>query len=185
MSEFSIIIKESLNEFKSIYRREIPKEIKHNLDINDLAVKRNIIRNASDINLYEKAANIIKFLERKTNSCENIESHQGIERFTEHLKNIISTYRIYNERIIHSNQYSCEALIRAIQIISLYKVKLNSEALESLKKCCSIIIEINNPAHIKKLRTAIKTYYNRNPKFFNKAAQHCKNITQHSVLNSR
>jgi len=65
MSEFSITIKDQINEFKSTFRREMPRHIKEHIDIDILDIKRKSIQQYSDNNLYDKAHEIINYLENK------------------------------------------------------------------------------------------------------------------------
>ena len=63
MSEFSLTIKEKLNEFKSTYRRELPKHLKEDLELEKLEIKRRAIQSYSDISLYHKTYELIQHLE--------------------------------------------------------------------------------------------------------------------------
>jgi len=87
---------------------------------------------------------------------------------------MLNAYMPYNDHLIHKNRHSSETLIRALQIITLDKITLNYDCLQKLKGCCNILIDINNPLHYEKLCLAIKTYYKKNPPFFDKVLQHCE-----------
>ena len=71
MSDFSVTIKEKINEFKSTYRRELPQHIKEDLDIESLEIKRREIKNYSDVSLYHKTRELIKTLETKQKDEKN------------------------------------------------------------------------------------------------------------------
>lgn len=85
-------------------------------------------------------------------------------------------YAYYENNIIHKNQFSCESLIRAIQIVTLNKTPLNYQCLTKLKQCCKVIFELNNSIHIEKLLFAIKANYKTNPAFFDKVLNYCNQL---------
>ncbi len=179
MSEFSLTIKEKLNEFKSTYRRELPRHLKEDLELEKLEIKRRSIQSYSDISLYHKTYELIKHLEEKQgDNTSKLYEHQGLEKFIDQIKYILDDYTQYEESIVHKNKYSCEALIRAIQIITLKKISLNYEYYIKLKNCCRIIIDLDNNIHIEKLTFAIKTNYRSNPIFFDKILNYCKSISK-------
>jgi len=173
MSEFSITIKEKINEFKSTLRREMPLHIKKHIDINILDIKRKSIQHESDNSLYDKTHEIINYLENK---IEKINYHSGIDEFINQIKNTLNEYTNYEQSIVHKNRHSSEALIRAIQIITLDKITLNYECFIKLKGCCKIIIELENKLHHDKLMLAIKYHYKANPIFFDKILRHCDTL---------
>ena len=177
MSEFSLVIKEKINEFKSAYRREIPQHLKKDLDLEQLEIKRRTIQKYNDISLYHKTQELVKHLEKKHNDDKSkLFAHQGLEKFVNQIKEILENYTQYENIIIHKNQYSSEALIRAIQIITLKKITLNYDCLIKLKKCCQIIIELENTIHYEKLIFAIKSNYRSNPIFFDKILNYCEHL---------
>ncbi|MBT4884710.1 MAG: hypothetical protein HON55_00985 [Legionellales bacterium] len=173
MSEFSITIKDQINEFKSTFRREMPRHIKEHIDIDILDIKRKSIQQYSDNNLYDKAHEIINYLENKV---EEIDYHNGIDEFINQIKHTLNEYAHYEETIVHKNRYSSEVLIRAIQIITLEKITLNYEYFIKLKECCKIIIELGNELHYEKLLLAMEYHYKSNPVFFDKILRHCKQL---------
>ncbi|MEE3003368.1 MAG: hypothetical protein VX335_03355 [Pseudomonadota bacterium] len=179
MNEFSLIIKSKINEFKSTYRRELPKHIKEQLTIEEVEIKRSSIQNSSAISLYIKAQQLINHLENKQkNSTKSISYHQGIEKFIQQIKEILDEHTPYENTVIHKNKHSCEVLIRAIQIITLQNISLNYDHLIKLQQCCKTILELKNKVHFDKLIYAIKLNYKRNPVFFDKVINFCNKIEQ-------
>ena len=176
MSEFNDTVRHILNEFKSTYRRDLPKSIRAHIDIKFLAIDRKHIQNTHDLALYHKANAVLDYLQDKTLNNSALQDHTGIESFIDTLQETLDAYLPYGDHIVHKNRYSSEVLIRAIQMICLHKIQLNYESLLKLKKCCKTLHDLGNTLHWEKLMYAIKSHYKSDPVFFDHLIKHCKDI---------
>ena len=177
MTDFAKLTKHSLVEFKNIYRNNLPKKFRQEIEIENLKIKRAEINRNTDIELYAKVQQIIKHLEAKTNSNKSkLQNHQGLEDFIAHLQILLDDHTEIFGRIVHKGIYVSEVLVRAIQIITLEKIKLNHDSFERLLRCCKIIVSLGNAFHYEKLMYAIEHSKQRNPVFFARILEQCKQL---------
>lgn len=166
-SEFSLTVKSTLNEFKSIYRRCLPAKIKANIDIKELGISRQELLYASDKILYDKLTDIIDMIENNIFCSSNeLSEHQGLEDFIDTLKQIQENYSIDRNQVVHKGQQSSKALLNVLQIMEMPDLMLNSMQEQKVQTYFKIIVKLNQRDHVNTLLKALKEKLPENPGFF-------------------
>lgn len=167
MSTFSREIKEVINTFKHLYRKQHEDDA-----IGSLGLRRRELQSASDLSLYYKALKIIDIIDADQASPD---SDHALENFSHSLKKMINEYYLDKDQVLHSRQQASRALLNAIQVMSLAPDRLTDSASKRLEKLISLVIKYGTDEHKNHLKRALKIHLPRKRLFFMVLLNHFEN----------
>ncbi len=118
LSEFRSHILEKINEFKRVYRSNIPCFSKSNITIKELSMDRRSMRNYTDKQLYQATVQMAKHIENIiTDERSALYEHKGLMKFIDEIKNVLKEHIEINNTIIHTGKYASRIYMSIIQDI--------------------------------------------------------------------
>lgn len=117
-SDFRINIIERLEEFKRVYRSNIPCFTQSNINIKELSLDRKSIRKYTDKELFIATQNMALYIEKIVNDQNsNLYEHRGLSKFIEEIKTLLTEYIEINNTIMHTGKYASRIYMNVIQEI--------------------------------------------------------------------
>ena len=117
-SDFRLNIIERIEEFKRVYRSNIPCFSQSKINIKELQLDRKSIRKYTDKELYIATSNMAKYIERIIEDEKSkLFEHKGLSKFIEEIKNLLKDYIEINNTIIHTGKYASRIYMSIIQEI--------------------------------------------------------------------
>jgi len=90
----------------------------------------------------------------------------GLDEFKHHLDDLMSVYRIENERVIHTSQKASTAIVNAIQIMSLPDDRLSEQYAKQLNQYAEQVKRFGSRDQKQHFIKALRSQSERNPNFF-------------------
>ena len=170
MSAFRELILKSINDYKAILRRNLTAN-ECMAKLRELGIKRNLLKQSDDVALYLAGKEVVKELRRSDfRKAEDNDKatvcHYGREDFLRYLEIIINDYRIENGAVINVKQRASQALVSAIQLVSLPKERLDSKKSDKLKDYTSTVVSYGTVEQAEILNRAIRYYEPHHGGFF-------------------
>ena len=137
----------ALQHYKVILRKNFPLE-EASAKIKKLKLKRKQLQYAEDIELYNTTVNVIKDIEK------NLTWHEKSTDFKQHLQDILNSFIIKNNRVIHPQQMAARALFEIIQLLR-FPTSNNSIA-KKMDNCIKLINKYGTDEQQNKLRSILK-----------------------------
>ena len=136
---FAKIILKLLSDYKSIIKKH-HTHAEWIAKINKLGLKRKVLKNDNDAALYHKAHKVIEDISAYLNqNPQGISSwHSGLDEFCQHLKNIMSEYKLENNQVVHLSQHVSRTLVEALQLINHTDVHKPTVA-NKLEQCGQVV----------------------------------------------
>lgn len=160
--QFNAKISHLLNEYKATLRRNLTlSAAKHK--IAKLHIKRQQLKDADSIILYQTAQLVLADLKLQLNSSLQIASwHSGLDEFYRHFYQVFTEYRLEQNRIIHINQNVSAKLLEAMQLMNLPVDQLDLSIAGQIDQLNKIIAKDGNERqrslHLKALQTHQKRF---------------------------
>ena len=131
--EINIIIR----NYKMILKRHLDSASKRH-KIKELGIDRMAMRQNTDTQLHEKAEKIYTELKSyiRQNEHQSAVWYSGIDRFYQHLQEVLNNYHIQNGKAVHSRQAVSHAFLRIIQ--TTFEVQPTTEV-AALEEAIAII----------------------------------------------
>ena len=93
LSDFRVNIIERIEEFKRVYRSNIPCFTQSKINIKNMNLDRKSIRKYSDKELYIATTNMAKYIESVINNKDsNLFEHKGLTKFIDEIKTLLKEY---------------------------------------------------------------------------------------------
>jgi len=146
-------------------RKSLPSN-KSSVKIKELGIKRKHLKAMNEVRLHQIGTLILHDLEQNvhTGKCSNY--YCGIEEFIEHIKKLLDSYCIENNQIINVKQKASQAMLEAIQLMSLPEDKLNASTAIKLNQCVYNVTKYGDKEQLQILTEAIKAHKQRATVFF-------------------
>lgn len=168
MSVFSEKIIKALNSYKAILKKNLSSQEKA-AKLNALGLRRKQLQEANDVALYSKAQQVLKDIALSIevpNDYETSSWYCGLHEFYKHLQDILATYYISHNTVMHVTQQSSRALVDAIQLMSLADTALDQKIATKLDQCGQTVAKFGSKEQQEKLVYALKLHKERNVSFF-------------------
>jgi hypothetical protein len=146
MTVFYQTILKVINDYKAMLKKEL-STADYIDKANELGIKRNCLKNASDLELYAIGQKIIAELEQNCTvyrQAKNANYYYGAKEFLQYLKKIFSEHVIEDGMVVNTVQKSSCALVKAIQLINQAKNELTDIIMEQLYQCICVIKRYGN-----------------------------------------
>ena len=168
-SEFGTEVRSYLTQFKQICRSNQPKLKRCKLDINDLQIKRRQLRHYNDTELYSVVESIIKHIDEIThNPHSELYEHKGMSKFTDELKNILESYTVQNNNVIHIGKYSARIHVSLLQNIGKLRENYTTEIENITIKQIKVLTKLQHPSIMKKIKQTLDDIRLQMPKLYRK-----------------
>jgi hypothetical protein len=136
-----------LQQYKIILRKHFPLE-EASAKIKKLQLKRKKLHYAEDIELYNTTVNVIKDINK------NLSWHTKTTEFKEHLQDILKSFIIKDNRVIHPQQTAAQALLHIIQLIR--SPNIDDSVIKKIDSCIQVISKYGTLDKKNKLRSILK-----------------------------
>jgi hypothetical protein len=119
MSPFASKIRQLINQYKRILKRHLSAST-YLLKVKTLHIKRKELKNATDVDLFHISNRVLYDIETWLSNqgiaaCE----YSGIDEFYRHMKSYTNTFRVDDDKILHSDQQASRAIVESIQLLCL------------------------------------------------------------------
>lgn len=157
LSDFRSSIVEKINEFKRVYRSNIPCFSRSNITIKDLCMDRKSIRSYSDKQLYNATIKMAKYIEEViSNEESNLYEHKGLCLFINEIKKVLQDYIEINNAIIHTGKTASRLYMSIIQEIHTAMQKKCKEIEQSIFKKITTLRKINHHETLENLSGSLE-----------------------------
>ena len=158
LSDFRNSIVEKINEFKRVYRSNIPGFTKSKISIKELSMDRKSIRKYSDKELYTATLQMADMIENIINDeASNLYEHKGLSQFIAEIKMVLRDYIEMNNAIIHTGKYASRLYMSIIQEIHTAMQKKCKEIEHSISLKINKLREINHQETLQNLMDSLET----------------------------
>lgn len=157
-SDFRTCIVEKINEFKRVYRSNIPCFTKSNINIKKLCLDRKSIRQYSDKELYNVTLQMAVALESVIGDEQsNLFEHKGIVQFINEIKTVLNEYIEMNNAIIHTGKYASRLYMSIIQEIHSALTEKCLEIEKSISQKIHKLHQIDHQETLKSLSGSLES----------------------------
>ena len=156
-SDFRIHVTGKVNEFKRVYRSNIPFFTKAKISIKEMSIDRKSIKNYSDKQLYTATYKMVKHIQTAiTDEQSPLYEHKGLAKFTDEISTVLNEYIEINNTIIHSGKYASRIYMSLIQEIHSIMQNKSKEINQSILSKINHLNEINHIDTLKSLNNALE-----------------------------
>jgi hypothetical protein len=157
-SDFRNSIVEKINEFKRVYRSNIPCFSKSKICIKSLCMDRKSIRKYSDKQLYSATLQMAIRLESIINDeNSNLYEHKGLSQFINEIKTVLKDYIEMNNAIIHTGKYASRLYMNLIQEIHSAMAEKCKEIETSISQKIIKLHEIDHRETLQSLNDSLES----------------------------
>ena len=157
LSEFRVNIIERIEEFKRVYRSNIPCFTQSKINIKDMNLDRKSIRKYTDKELYMTTMNMAKYIEQVVNDQNsNLFEHKGLTKFIDEIKTLLKEYIEINNTIIHTGKYASKIYMSIIQEIHEAMQNKCKEIEKGISNKINRLYKLNHLETIKNLSRSIE-----------------------------
>ncbi len=170
MATFSDIILQAIFNYRQLLKRQLP--------VNERRVKLRAlglggaIDPANETLLYELGSAILTDLKVNVQtSSSTYYSYSGIQKFTEHLTQILDEHDIQEGQVIHKARQASRALLHAIQALMNFEQKPNDHLRKTLSGHAQVIASHGSEEQHHRFRTAVRKFLGTDQLFFGELLQ--------------
>ena len=157
-SDFRNDVIEKINEFKRVYRSNIPCFSKSKITIKELSMDRRSMRNYSDKQLYTATLEMARYIESIVNDESSaLYEHKGLQKFIEEMKTLLKEYIEINNSIIHTGKYASRIYMSIIQEIHTAMQKKCKEIEVSISQKIKTLRKLNHQETIQSLTSSLES----------------------------
>ena len=157
LSEFRVHIIERIEEFKRVYRSNIPCFTQSKINIKNMNLDRKSIRKYSDKELYIATTNMAIHIEKIVNDQNsNLFEHKGLTKFIDEIKTLLKEYIEINNTIIHTGKYASKIYMSIIQEIHAAMQNKCKEIEQGISNKITRLYSLNHVETIKSLSQSIE-----------------------------
>lgn len=163
MSSFHYSVVKAINSYKRLLQRVTSTEEK-NVRIRELGIRRQQLKEANDVDLYNVSKLIIADLEQRIGGGKSKfhGCYHGAELFLKHFKQLVSTCQIDNTSVIDIAQQTSRALVNALQLMNLPAQALDQHAVAEIVEFRNLVAKYGNAKQIRMFNGAVKKHQERN-----------------------
>lgn len=157
LSDFRTHVLEKINEFKRVYRSNIPCFSKSNISIKELSLDRRSMRNYSDKQLYKATVQMAKHIENIIGDKDSpLYEHKGLSKFIDEMKALLQEHIEINNTIIHTGKYASRIYMSIIQEIHTAMQEKCKEIEQSISQKIVKLRELNHQETLQSLNTSLE-----------------------------
>lgn len=138
MSIFAETVSRAISDYRRILRRNL-NQTERLRKLEALRLKDPNLFD-SDVNIYQAAWAIIHDIEETTQFDDSgYYAYSGIAKFSEYLKEYLDNYEIEANQVVHRAQKASRALLKAIQLVTMPRERLDETVLQQMLECNEMI----------------------------------------------
>lgn len=157
LTDFRSSILEKINEFKRVYRSNIPCFSRSNITIKELSMDRKSMRNYTDKQLYDATLKMAKHIEKIVNNENSaLYEHKGLSKFIDEIKALLKEYIEINNSIIHTGKHASRIYMSIIQEIHKAMQKKCKEIERSISQKINKLRQLNHQETLENLNSSLE-----------------------------
>lgn len=163
MYNFSQLAIKLLQDYKTIVKKQLSVS-ESEQKLAQLRLNERLPNN--DNVLYKMLINVVQEEETDQFAPKSRLRYCGISQLLHHIKKILGLYRIENKKVVNSAQLASKAIIDAIQIMALPKIKRTEDAVAKLDVCVTHVAKHGTSDQKNMFDKSLKTYIKQDEGFF-------------------
>lgn len=163
MSLFRDQVRKLLSEYKVLMKKYLPSD-KRALHFRLLGVDRYNLKYVNEPGLYQAAEKVLADLnERIVDVEQNGTWFSGLDEFRQCLANLMEQYYLDDNQVVHGAQRASQAMIRAIQLMTININQLQNDQYNELEKLSREIYRFGSREQKQLFLKALRTQSDKNP----------------------
>lgn len=163
MYEFPEIAKKLLKEYKSLIKRHLSAE-EGVQKLSELGLDRKLP--ARENALYHLLLEVINKTSAEVGILQSRLRYSGAYQFLQHMKDVVSAYRLEQGRVIHVPKTVSKAMIQGIQLMSLPEQKLSTSIAKQLEEYALYVAKYGLDEQKSVFLNSLKSHLPRHRDFF-------------------
>lgn len=131
----------AIRHYRQLLRRYL-SQAERIKKLNDLHLKNNKLYE-NEVKLYETAYLIVEDIKNNfiTQEKNAYYAYSGIQKFGQHLEKFLMQYEIIHDYVVHRSQRASQALLKAIQLLTLTDQQISEQTQHLLSECNKVIAQ--------------------------------------------
>jgi Uri superfamily endonuclease len=175
MSIFTETMTKAISDYRLLLRRYL-KQAERMAKLRELKLQDSDTY-VSDVSLYDVGYAIVEDIEKNmTKSTQGYYSYSGIQQFSQHVREYLDNYYIENNQVVHRAQKASRALLKAIQMTTLPRERLNEEVAKMLLDCNITVVNYGSSEQCDLQLQTLSRQQENNPGFYTRIIAHLESL---------